>query len=119
MAYVVNRRALAGLFLAAAAAPLAYRGWKSRIRANKVCESIRIERPLNEVIQSWRQRERLPRRLRSVNGHSVKFTSTRSGRSTQVLVRGRGPETRLREDLRQFKHILEAGEIPRTNRHPR
>ena len=65
---------------------------------------------------------------------SVRFTSARQGRSTQVsvhlqyaapgggagrllaLVLGRDPAHMIREDLRRFKQLLEAGEIPRATR---
>ena len=65
---------------------------------------------------------------------SVRFTPARQGRSTQVsvhlqyaapggsvgrllaLVLGRDPAHMIREDLRRFKQLLEAGEIPRATR---
>ena len=65
---------------------------------------------------------------------SVRFSSARLGRSTQVsvhlqyaapggqagrllaLVLGRDPASMIREDLRRLKHVLEAGEIPRATR---
>ena len=65
---------------------------------------------------------------------SVRFAPARQGRSTQVsvhlqyaapggragrllaLVFGRDPAHMIREDLRRFKQLLEAGEIPRATR---
>ena len=65
---------------------------------------------------------------------SVRFTTARQGRSTQVsvhlqyaapggragrllaLVLGRDPASMIREDLRRLKQLLEAGEIPRATR---
>ena len=66
-----------------------------------------------------------------VTAGSVNFDTVRGGRSTQVSVHlqyappagrvggfiawlfGREPSQTIREDLRRFKHLLEAGEIPR------
>ena len=66
-----------------------------------------------------------------VTAGSVSFVAARSGRSTQVSVHlqyappagkagalvaslfGREPSQTVREDLRHFKQLLEAGEIPR------
>jgi uncharacterized membrane protein len=66
-----------------------------------------------------------------VTAGSVNFDAVRGGRSTQVSVHlqyappagkagawvaslfGREPSQTVREDLRHFKHLLEAGEIPR------
>jgi len=67
-----------------------------------------------------------------VTAGSVHFTTARDGRSTQVSVHlqyappagkagsliaslfGREPSQTIREDLRHFKQLLEAGEIPRS-----
>jgi uncharacterized membrane protein len=67
-----------------------------------------------------------------VTAGSVNFNTARAGRSTYVTVRlqyappagragalvaslfGREPSQTIREDLRRFKQILEAGEVPRT-----
>ena len=64
---------------------------------------------------------------------SVNFAPTRGGRGTEVSVHfqyappagragaffatvfGREPSQTIREDLRRLKHVLEAGEIPRTS----
>jgi uncharacterized membrane protein len=66
-----------------------------------------------------------------VTAGSVRFDSVRGGRSTQVSVHlqyappagkggsliaslfGREPSQTIREDLRQFRQLLEAGEVPR------
>ena len=66
-----------------------------------------------------------------VTAGSVNFDAARGGRSTQVSVHlqyappagkagalvaslfGREPSQTIREDLRHFKQLLEAGEIPR------
>jgi uncharacterized membrane protein len=67
-----------------------------------------------------------------VSAGSVNFASARAGRSTEVTVHlqyappagkagvliaslfGREPSHTIREDLRRFKQLLEAGEIPRS-----
>jgi uncharacterized membrane protein len=64
---------------------------------------------------------------------SVTFAAARQGRSTQVSVHlqyappagrlgsavatvvGREPSQTIREDLRRFKRILEAGEVPKAS----
>ncbi len=69
-----------------------------------------------------------------VTAGSVNFDAARGGRSTQLTVHlqyappagkvgggvaslfGREPSQTVREDLRRFKQLLEAGEIPRTHR---
>lgn len=69
-----------------------------------------------------------------VTAGSVNFDTVRGGRSTQVSVHlqyappagkagalvaaifGREPSQTIREDLRRFKQLLEAGEIPRATR---
>jgi uncharacterized membrane protein len=210
IAYGISRRNAKGLFLAAAVAPLAYRGavghwpWHSNGRGNgyentqfaetrealggdrgvNVRESIRLETPVAEVYEFWRQLQNLPRfmtHLESVtdlgNGRShwvakgpaglrvewdaeifnevenkviawrsqpgsdvvtagsVTFAPVRGGRTTQVTVNmqyappagragaflaqifGREPSQTIREDLRNLKQTLEAGETPRTARH--
>jgi uncharacterized membrane protein len=80
MAYGISRRSVYGFCLAAAAAPLAYRGivgkWPrfgsgrtdgdtravlSGAGGIHVRESIRVERPADEVFDLWRQLENLPR----------------------------------------------------------
>jgi uncharacterized membrane protein len=80
IAYGFSRRSTPGVALAVAAAPLAYRGvvgkWPfengyaddtrsalSGSRGIHVRESIRLERPVNEVYSFWRQLENLPRIL--------------------------------------------------------
>jgi uncharacterized membrane protein len=80
MAYGFSRRNAPGVWLAAAATPLAYRGivgkWPfangraadTRValsggRGIHVREAVRIERPVNEVYAFWRQLENLPRVL--------------------------------------------------------
>ena len=184
--------------VATAAAPLAYRGvtgrWplandRSRRLADTrealagpagihVRESIRLERPINEVYSFWRRLDRLPTFMthlervtefgngrshwvakgpaglrvewdaeiinqvendvigwRSLPGSdvvvagSVHFDALRGGRSTQVTVHlqyeppagragaafaslfGREPSQTIREDLRTFKQVFEAGEV--------
>jgi hypothetical protein len=74
-----------------------------------VRESIRLEKPLDEVYRFWRRQENLPDAL-SVD--AVSFSSVRNGRSTQVSAHLRSP--RVREQLRRLKQVLEAGEIART-----
>jgi uncharacterized membrane protein len=200
VAYGLSRRSLPGVALAAAAAPLAYRGvtgaWPgfangaddtrvalSGERGIHVREAIRLEVPLEVVYTFWRRLENLPRfmshlrEVRDLGGGrshwvaegpanmtvewdadiinevpndvigwrssagsdiatagSVRFTTARQGRSTQVAVHlqyaapggraarllafvlGRDPGHMIREDLRRVKQLLEAGEIPRATR---
>jgi uncharacterized membrane protein len=72
-----------------------------------------------------------------VSAGSVNFDDAGPGRGTRVHVRlqysppggkvgaavakllGRDPGTEIREDLRQFKQLLEAGEVPTTTGQPR
>jgi uncharacterized membrane protein len=80
----------------------------------------------NELI-AWRSLEQSD----VVTAGSVNFASARAGRSTEINVDlqyappagkagaliaslfGREPSQTIREDLRHFKQLLEAGEIPR------
>lgn len=192
------RRNLPGLLLAAASAPLLYRGVTGRwpvagpsgpyntrdaLSGDSgilVSESVRLERPIDEVYRFWRRLSNLPSFMshlirvtetddgrshwvasgpggiaiewdaeiindlehqliawRSLAGSdivvagSVNFDRVRGGRSTQVSVRlqyappsgragaliaglfGRAPSQTIREDLRRFKQMLEAGEVAR------
>jgi uncharacterized membrane protein len=200
VAYGLSRRSIGGVALAAAAAPLAYRGvtgaWPglsngaadTRValagdRGIHVREAIRLEVPIEVVYGFWRRLENLPRFMshveevrdlgggrshwvaegpagmsvewdaeiinevpnqvigwRSIAGSdiatagSVRFTTARQGRSTQVAVHlqyaapggtasrllafvlGRDPAHMIREDLRRVKQLLEAGEIPRATK---
>lgn len=200
VAYGLSRRSLSGAAIAAAAAPVAYRGvtggWPgfangaadTRValagnRGIHVREAVRLELPVEVVYAFWRRLENLPRFMshlsevrdlgggrshwvaegpadvpvewdaeiineidnevigwRSAAGSdiatagSVRFSTARQGRSTQVsvnlqyatpggragrllaLVLGRDPAHIIREDLRHFKQLLEAGEIPRATR---
>jgi uncharacterized membrane protein len=80
MAYGISRRSVYGFCLAAAAAPLAYRGFVGKwprfprgwtdgdtrsvlsgAGGIHVRESVRIARPVDEVFDLWRQLENLPR----------------------------------------------------------
>jgi uncharacterized membrane protein len=72
-----------------------------------------------------------------VSAGSVSFTPSPDGRETQVRVRlqydppagkigaavawllGKDPSQTIREDLRRFKQLMEAGEIPTTDGQPR
>lgn len=80
VAYGLSRRSLPGVFLAAAATPIAYRGlsgeWPRRgnghsprtmtraalggKRGVHVRESVRLEKPIDEVYRFWRNLENLP-----------------------------------------------------------
>jgi uncharacterized membrane protein len=101
MAYGFSRRNMPGVFLAAAATPLAYRGIVGRWpfengRANDtrvalsgdrgihVKESIRLERPVSQVYAFWRQLENLPR----VFSHLEHVSELGEGRSHWIA---RGP----------------------------
>lgn len=84
MAYGLSRRSFPGVCLAAAATPLAYRGlageWprvanghspRARTRAAlagdrgiHVRESVRLEKPIDEVYRFWRDLENLPKFMR-------------------------------------------------------
>jgi uncharacterized membrane protein len=106
MIYGVSRRSPAGLGLALAATPLAYRGlagrWPPQLtrhhtadedtraalgggRGLIVYESIRLERPIAEVYSFWRRFENLPRFM----AHLAKVTETDGGRS-HWMARGPG-----------------------------
>src|SRR5262252_209414 len=91
IAYGIRRRSLFGLCVAAAAAPLAYRGisgrwpWFEDGRASgrtriDVRESVRIARPADEVFGLWRQVENLPRFMT----HLESVTDLGGGRSHWV-----------------------------------
>jgi uncharacterized membrane protein len=101
MAYGFTRRSGAGVALAVAAAPFAYRGvvgkWpfengyaddtRAALGGNRgihVRESIRLERPVPEVYTFWRQLENLPRVLT----HLEQVEELGNGRSHWVA---RGP----------------------------
>jgi uncharacterized membrane protein len=89
--YGVSRRSAFGLFVAAAAAPLAYRSiagkwpWFDDRRASAgACvylrESVRIGRPADEVSALWRQMDNLPRFMT----HLESVTDLGGGRSHWV-----------------------------------
>ena len=102
MVYGASRRSPAGLGLAIAAVPLAYRGlaghWPQPIasrlhhehedtraalagdRGVAVHESIRLERPIHEVYSFWRRFENLPRFM----DHLARVTETGDGKSHWV-----------------------------------
>jgi uncharacterized membrane protein len=108
IAYGISRRSAKGLCVAAAAAPLAYRGavgawpWSRNGRRNggalytntrealsgnrgvNVRESIRLERPLDELYRFWRRFENLPRFMT----HLEEVAALGNGRSHWVA---RGP----------------------------
>jgi uncharacterized membrane protein len=99
MLYGVSRRSPAGIGLALAATPLAYRGlagrWPPQLQARLhresgdtrdalagdrgflVHESVRLERPVAEVYSFWRRFENLPRFM----DHLHQVTETGDGRS--------------------------------------
>src|SRR5437868_2943937 len=100
IAYGVSRRSAPGMWLAAAATPLAYRGvvgeWPrvgngrgarddTRVALSgaggvHVFESIRLEKPLDEVYQFWRRFENLPKFM----SHLERVTDLGNGRSHWV-----------------------------------
>ena len=103
MAYGLSRRDKTGMWLALAASPIVYRGiagaWPhvgnrhargdtrralGGSRGIHVRESIRLERPLDEVYRFWRRLENLPRFMR----HLERVTELENGRSHWVA---RGP----------------------------
>ena len=102
MVYGFSRRSLPGICLAAAAAPIAYRGFvgkwpfaneyaaddpKSALAGGKgihVIEAVRLERPVHEVYRFWRQLENLPRVLT----HLERVTDLGHGQSHWIA---RGP----------------------------
>ena len=101
MAFGLSRRTVPGMCLAVAATPLAYRGlagsWPSSIgrsgdtraalsghRGIHVRESIRLERPLEEVYRFWRRLENLPQFMTYLE----QVTELGEGRSRWVA---RGP----------------------------
>jgi len=105
MTYGVTRRSVAGMCLAAAATPLAYRGWSGRWpplvsapdpRDNadrvrqllagdggiKVREAIRLEKPLAEIYGFWRRLENLPQFM----AHLESVSDLGDGRSHWVAI---------------------------------
>jgi uncharacterized membrane protein len=100
IAYGLSRRSVGGAWLAAAAAPFVYRGlvgdWplangrgETRTalaggRGVHVRESVRLEKPLDEVYRFWRRFENLPRFM----SHLANVTDLGNGRSHWVA---RGP----------------------------
>jgi len=103
IAYGMRRKSIAGLALAAAGLPLAYRGlaghWPpgsdaiglgegdtrellSGSRGIRVRESIRLEKPLTEVYRFWRQFENLPRFMANLE----RVTDLGGGRSHWVAL---------------------------------
>jgi uncharacterized membrane protein len=109
MAYAIRRRSVFGFCLAAAAAPLAYRGivgkWPqfgdglkdgdtrsvlSGAAGIHVRESVRVARPVDEVFDLWRQLENLPRFM----AHLESVTDLGGGRSHWVA---KGPAGSLVE----------------------
>jgi len=108
--------------------------WKAKGPAGTTVEwdaEIHNEVP-NQVI-GWRSLEGAD----VVSAGSVNFDSAAGGRGTRVTVHlqysppggkvgaavarlfGRDAETEIREDLRRFKQIIEAGEVPTTSGQPR
>src|SRR5215471_17851263 len=107
VAYGISRKSKYGLFLTAAAAPLAYRGvagewprfgieWQSGdprealsgSRGISVRESIRLEAPVHQVFAYWRDFENLPLFMT----HLERVTDLGGGRSHWVA-RGPGDAT--------------------------
>ena len=104
MTYGVSRRSVAGICLAAAATPLAYRGLSGRwppmmagtphnyadgLRQMLACdggikvrEAIRLEKPLAEVYQFWRRLENLPQFM----AHLESVSDLGEGRSRWVAL---------------------------------
>ena len=108
--------------------------WRAKGPAGTIVEwdaEIHNEVP-NQVI-GWRSLEGAD----VVSAGSVNFDSAAGGRGTRVTVHlqysppggkvgaavaklfGRDAETEIREDLRRFKQLLEAGEVPTTSGQPR
>ena len=108
--------------------------WRAKGPAGTVVEwdaEIHNEVP-NQVI-GWRSLEGAD----VVSAGSVNFDSAAAGRGTRVTVHlqysppggkvgaavaklfGRDAETEIREDLRRFKQLVEAGEVPTTSGQPR
>jgi uncharacterized membrane protein len=108
--------------------------WRAKGPAGSIVEwdaEIHNEVP-NQVI-GWRSLEGAD----VVSAGSVNFDSAAAGRGTRVTVNlqysppggkvgaavarlfGRDAETEIREDLRRFKQLVEAGEVPTTSGQPR
>lgn len=108
--------------------------WRARGPAGKIVEwdaEIHNEVP-NQVI-GWRSLEGSD----VVSAGAVNFDTAAAGRGTRVTVHmqysppggkvgaavarlfGRDAETEIREDLRRFKQLVEAGEVPATSGQPR
>jgi uncharacterized membrane protein len=106
VAYGLSRRNVPGVFLAAAATPLAYRAFSGNWprftngrssaqdtrtalagdRGVHVREAISLEKPIDEVYRFWRRLENLPRFMGYLE-RVTDFDTVRNGRSTRVSVR--------------------------------
>jgi uncharacterized membrane protein len=119
VAYGLSRRNLPGVCLAAAATPLAYRGlsgeWprvgnsysprgitRTALGGNRgihVRESVRLEKPIDEVYRFWRNLENLPQFMNYLEG----VTDLGSGRSRWVA---KGPAgTRVKWDAEIINEV--------------
>jgi hypothetical protein len=108
-------RGVTGRSLAYAAAGVSSRetGRPARVRgggARMTTVAMTINRSAQEVLDIWRRFEQ-SRPGRAVNGSLSVRDLTRGGCEVLMSVE-HGRASRLREDLRQLKRLLEAGELP-------
>jgi len=108
--------------------------WRAKGPAGKVVEwDAEIHNEVPNQLIGWRSLEGAD----VVSAGSVNFDAAAGGRGTRVTVHlqysppggkigaavarlfGRDAETEIREDLRRFKQIVEAGEVPTTSGQPR
>jgi len=108
--------------------------WRAKGPAGTVAEwDAEIHNEVPNQLIGWRSLEGSD----VVSAGSVNFDSAAAGRGTRVTVHlqysppggkvgaaiaklfGRDAETEIREDLRRFKQLIEAGEVPTTSGQPR
>lgn len=108
--------------------------WRAKGPAGTVVEwDAEIHNEVPDQVIGWRSLEGAD----VVSAGSVNFDSAAAGRGTRVTVHlqysppagrvgaalarlfGRDAETEIREDLRRFKQLIEAGEVPTTAGQPR
>jgi uncharacterized membrane protein len=108
--------------------------WRAKGPAGTVVEwDAEINNDVSNQVIGWRSLEGAD----VVSAGSVNFDSAAAGRGTRVTVHlqysppggkvgaavarlfGRDAETEIREDLRRFKQLVEAGEVPTTAGQPR
>jgi hypothetical protein len=120
--YLDSSRAQRWLFVVGVGAAVTYlmrSRQRSRTRTEPGCsrgaivdEAVTIRGPLPDVEQLWR---------RFADGSTAGAASVQFGvghRGTEVRVRAQNADAHIRENLRRFKQLVEAGEIATTEGQP-